>query len=184
MAEAMGRVGYGIELTARYTELYQRTKESAKEFLVRLGEDSRRRKHFRQTIIELRLLKFAKLLAQQVNDAGYNLSWVRAKKSCLRPEQEHHVVVGCFELVLVDESIAVDAIAAAHAAIKRPPLSKFGVDAKLVPVKLEEASTDGYWYVLGRFWNSPKTERPSDGDPHVVAEFKPDPDLIDDMPYG
>ena len=65
-----GRVGYGIELTARYTELYQRTKESAKEFLARLGEDSRRRKNFRQTIIELRLLKFAKLLAQQVNGAG------------------------------------------------------------------------------------------------------------------
>ena len=184
MAEAMGRVGYGIELTARYTELYQRTKESAREFLARLGEDSRRRKNFRQTIIELRLLKFAKLLAQQVNDAGYNLSWVRAKKSCLRPEQEHHVVVGYFELVLVDESIYEDALAAAHAAIKRPPLSKFGVEAKLVPVKLKDASTDGYWYVSGRFWKSPETERPSDGDPHVVAEFKPAPDLIDDMPYG
>ena len=89
MAEAMGRIGYGIELTARYTEMYQRTKESAKEFLGRLGQDSLRRRNFSRTIIELRLLKFAKLLAQQLTDAGYNLLWVRAKRSCLQPEQEH-----------------------------------------------------------------------------------------------
>ena len=184
MAEAMGRVGYGIELTARYTELYERTRDSAKEFLVRLGEDSRHRKNFRHTIIELRLLKFAKLLAQQVNDAGYDLLWVRAKKSCLRAEQEHQVVVGCFELVFADGTMNQDAIAAAHAAIKRPPLSKFGVDARLVPVRVEDTSTDGYWYVSGRFWQTPEAERPTDGAPHVVAGFKPDPDLIDDIPYG
>ena len=183
MAEAMGRVGYGIELTARYQELYEETKASAKAFLGRLGEDSRRRKNFRQTIIELRLLKFAKLLVQQVCDAGYDLSWVRAQKSDLQPEQEHHVVVGCFELVLADESIFGDALSAAQAAMKRPPLSKFGVDARLVTVKLKDASIGGYWYVSGRFWNPPETEMPSDGGPHVVAEFKPDPELVDDMPY-
>ena len=179
----MGRVGYGIELTERYTEFYQRTKESAREFLARLGQDSLRRRNFRQTIIELRLLKFAKLLAQQVTDAGYDLLWVRAKKSCLRPEQEHHVVVGSFELVLADDSMYGDANTAAQAAIMRPPLSKFGVDARLVMVELQNASTDGYWYVSGKFWQTPETVRPTDGTPHVVAEFRPDPDLVDDLPY-
>ena len=184
MAEAMGRVGYGIELTEKYTTLYQRTMESAIDFLALMGKDGHRRENFRRTIIELRLLKFAKLLAQQVNDAGSAPLWVRVKKSSLRPKQEHHVAAASFELVLVDESMQEHALNAAYAAIKRPPLSKFGVDAGLVAAKLGDASTDGYWYESGRFWRTPETERPERGEPHVVAKFKPDPDLIDDIPYG
>ena len=62
MAEAMGRVGYGLELTPKYARTYGVAARSAKDFLARLGKDSRRRKGFYRTIIELRLLKFAKLL--------------------------------------------------------------------------------------------------------------------------
>ena len=183
MAEAMGRVGYGLELTAKSARLYEHTTRSAKEFLSRIGEDSCRREDFHRTIIELRLLKFAKLLAQQIKGAGLAILWVRAKNSCRLPIHEHHVIAAEFDLVLDDESMQEHALAAAQAAIKRPPLSKFGIDAKLVAVKLADSPTDGYWFSSGRFWNAPYAERPAGGEPHVVARFNPDPDRIDDMPY-
>ena len=183
MAEAMGRVGYGLELTARYARLYERTALSAKNFLSRVGDDSHRREEFRRTIIELRLLKFAKLLAQRVKEAGFPIQWVRVKESCSQPQQGYHVVAAEFDLVLDDESMQESALVTAHAAVARPPLSKFGIDAKLVPVKLSDSATDGYWYLSGRFWNAPDTERPTGGEPHVVARFRPHPDQIDDTPY-
>ena len=54
MGEAMGRGGYGLELTAKYAHLYEQTARSAKRFLARLEQDSRRRDDFRRTILELR----------------------------------------------------------------------------------------------------------------------------------
>ena len=183
MAEAMGRIGYGLELTADYTQLYERTARSAKEFLSRIGNDSGRRKDFRRTIIELRLLKFAKLLAREIKGAGLGILWVRAKKSRGRPRQDYHVASAKFDLVLGDESTEEAALNVARAAIQRPPLSKFGIDAKVASVNLTAAATDGYWYPSGRFWNAPDRERPLGGEPHVVARFRPDPDQVDDTPY-
>ena len=183
MANAMGRVGYGLELTAEYTNLYEHAARSAKGFLDRLEGDSHRKEKFHRTIIELRLLKFARLLARHIKEAGLAILWVRVEESCRRPQQDHQVVAADFDLVLDDESIQDPTLAAAHSAIMRPPLSKFGVDAKLMSVKLVDSATDGYWYSSGRFWNTPNTERPTGGEPHVVARFRPDPDRIDDMPY-
>ena len=183
MAEVMGREGYGLELTAKYTRLYDHTVESSREFLARLGKDSIRREDFRRTIIQLRLLKFAKILGQQIKEAGVSILWVRPIETLRQPEQDHQVVAAEFELVLDDESMHNVALATADTAIRRPPLSKFGIDAKIVSVKLEDSATDGYWYSSGRFWNEPEAERPTGGSPHVVARFKPNPDRIDDMPY-
>ena len=70
MAEAMGRKGYGLELTTEYAERYEHAAESARQFLSGIGDDSCRREAFRRTILELRLLKFAKLLGRYVADAG------------------------------------------------------------------------------------------------------------------
>ena len=184
MAEAMGRVGYGIELTAKYARLYEHIAESAQRFLTRIEEDSFRRDNFRETIIQLRLLKFASLLGKQIKEAGLAISWVRANEGHRRPRQDHHVTSARFDLVLDEDSAHEAVLTAARAAIERPPLSKFGIDATLVPISLGDSSTDGYWYPSGRFWNPPDTERPSDCGPHVVAQFRPDPDRIDDIPYG
>ena len=102
---------------------------------------------------------------------------------CRQPQQDHQVVAAKFDIVLDDASKQDIALNSAHAAIKRPPLSKFGIDASLSMVNLEEASKDGYWYRSGRFWNKPQTGLPVGEGPHVVAKFKPEPDLIDDIPY-
>ena len=184
MAEAMGRVGYGLELTAEYGRLYEHAARSAKGFLARLGEDSCRRKDFRRTIIQLRLLKFAKLLGQQIKDAGVAVAWVRAAESNRRPQRDHCVVAAQFDIVLDDQSAQEAALSVARSAIERPPLSKFGIDARLTPVGIADSNTDGYWYSSGRFWNAPATERPTGGEPHVVALFEPEPDRIDDIPYA
>ena len=184
MAEAMDRVGYGLELTAEYARLYEPAVRSAKGFLARLGEDSHRREDFRQTIIQLRLLKFAKLLGRQIKDAGVAISWVRAAESHRQPQKDHCVVASQFDIVVENESTSEAALSAAYSAIERPPLSKFGIDASLIATVLADSDIDGYWYSSGRFWNAPDTERPTDGEPHVVARFKPEPDRIDDTPYA
>ncbi len=183
MAEAMGRTGYGLELTAEYAKRYEQTFESAKRFLALLEDDSRHRDAFRETIIELRLLKFAKLLGKQVTEAGFGVSWVRAGKSCRQPAYSFQVASGDFELVLNDESVREPALAAARHAIQRKPLSKFGIDADIVPIGAAAAAVQGHWYASGYFWNPPCTDRPQSGEPHVVANFRPDPDSIDDTPY-
>ena len=126
---------------------------------------------FRKTIIELRLLKFARLLARHVADAGFPILWVRAEESSCNPRQEHQVVSAVYDLVLNNGSDQDSALYVADAAIARAPLSKFGIDA------------DGYWYLSGRFWSEPHVARPVSGEPHVVARFKPQPDVLDDMPY-
>ncbi len=183
MAEAMGRVGYGLDLTAGYVQVYDRMVQSAKRFLSRMGDDRNRREDFQRTIIELRLLKFAKLLGTFINGEGISISWVRVTKSHRLPDSEHKIVAGDFELALADESLGKRAVSVANSAMVRPPLSKFGVEAKLVPVRLVDAATGGYWYTSGRFWNAPTSEQPSTGEPHVVAQFMPKPDKIDDTPY-
>ena len=184
MAEAMGRVGYGLELTAGYKRFYQHVAKSAETFLSSIGEGHTRREIFRKTIIELRLLKFARLLARQIAAAGLPIQWVRVEESTDRPRQEHHVVSAVYDLVMDNGSdhdpVILDI---AGAAIGRAPLSKFGIDAKIVATKQEDAASDGYWYFSGRFWSEPNTTRPVTGEPHVVARFKPEPDLLDDMPY-
>lgn len=183
MAEAMGRIGYGIELTAHYTTWYERTRRSARTFVAQMLENEDRRQDFRRTIIELRLLKFGRLLAKQLHSAGFPVLWVRTTKAKGEPIRRNHVVAGEFRLVVDSESMAEVTLAAARGAVGRPPLSKFGVEARLSAERAEGSSRDGYWYQSGKFWTTPHTEPPTGGEPHVVAEFVPDPDQIDDTPY-
>lgn len=183
MAEAMGREGYGLELTTEFAARYEHAAQSVQRFLSGIGDDGRRREAFRKTILELRLLKFAKLLGQYIVDADLPLSWVRVKKSLRRPSYDHQVISADFELALADESIGADATATAAAAASRQPLSKFGIDARFVPIAQADAAESGHWYASGRYWNAPCAERPIGGEPHVVARFRPNPDTIDDTPY-
>ena len=184
MAEAMQRVGYGLELTPSYKLIYNDVAKSAGTFLAAIGDNDSRREVFRKTIIELRLLKFARLLARQVAEVGLPVLWARVEESNCGPRQEHQVVSANYELVMVDESDRDAVLEIARAATARSPLSKFGIDARIAVTAAEDSPEDGYWYVSGRFWNDPQSGRPDGGAPHVVARFKPEPDLLDDIPYA
>ena len=183
MAEAMGRIGYGLELTAKYTRFYDHTLKSAKRFLRRIDTDTSYRADFHRTIVELRLLKYAKLVGKYVKAAGFPVSWVRVEKSIRQPEPDHKIISGDLELVLTDSSLGSQALVTANTLSTRPPLSKFGIDAEFMLVDQEDAATDGFWFASGRFWNAPSEVQPTSGAPHVVTRFAPDPDKIDDIPY-
>ena len=183
MAEAMGRIGYGIELSPQYQQSYEQTSHSAKTFVSHIGHDAQTRGKFRKTIIELRLLKFARLLSQQVARAGLPILWVRVDERKCGPMEDHHVVGALFDLVMENECDTELARNIACAAVERAPLSKFGIDAEIVANVSVGIATDGYWYSSGRFWDAPGREPPAESAPHVVARFKPEPDLVDDMPY-
>ena len=184
MAQAMGRIGYGIELSEEYAAQYQGTRDAASMFLSGIPQNSGRRGEFHRTIVQLRILKFAKLLAQQINDAGLAIPWVRVSVSDQSPRVGHHVAAADFVIVLDKKHEQDLAAAIAYSAIRRPPLSKFGIDARVAATHTANADTTGYWYARGRFWNDPVSNRPTDGEPHVLADFRPDPDQIDDIPYG
>lgn len=184
MANAMGREGYGIELTGEYKDSYEHTARSAGQFLSSIGGDHSRRENFRRTIIELRLLKFARLLSRRLSELGLPILWVRVEESSCRPREDHHVVSAIFELVLDAPVQEHSLLGAAYAEITRPPLSKFGIEAKIVLALAECSVIDGFWYSSGRFWSEPHPEPPASGAPHVVARFKPKPDELDDMPYA
>ena len=183
MAEAMGRVGYGIELVDRYLQLYEQTALSAESFISHVGRDAELRNNFRKTIIELRLLKFAKLLAREVAQVGLPISWVRVNESNSTPRLGHQVISVGFDLVMGDDFDRESVLNVASAAAARAPLSKFGIDAKISASPLTEAEIDGYWYSSGQFWKVPVCKPSASGEPHVVARFKPEPDLVDDTPY-
>ena len=183
MAQALGRIGYGIELVSEYHQLYDRTLSSAEAFVSHTGRDVRRRQIFRRTIIELRLLKFARLLAREVADARLPIAWVRVMEKERAPSSHHHVVSANFYLGMYGESCPESVLHVAHAAVARAPLSKFGIDAKISLTGSNERLTGQYWYSSGRFWDQPEVDQPVDGSPHVVASFRPNPDLVDDTPY-
>ncbi len=183
MAEAMGRVGYGVELVERYNKHYEHTVKSAETFIFNMGSDVVLRANFRKTIIELRLLKFARLLARQLTQVSLGVRWVKVEKRSCAPQQDHHVTSAAFDLVIDEECDQLSALAVACSAATRAPLSKFGIEAQISVTVLDEAPADGYWYSSGRFWDAPSTDRPAGGEPHVVARFKPELDLVDDIPY-
>ena len=184
MAEAMGRVGYGIELSEEYAALYEETLESARGFLSSIHQSSGRRGTFYRTIVQLRLLKFAKLLGQQIKDAGLAINWVRVSESDQSPREGHQIAAANFVLVLNNRREQETAVAIAYSAVKRPPLSKFGIDARIAASQTEDADASGHWYPKGRFWGDPISIQPQDGEPHVLSDFLAYPDQVDDTPYG
>ena len=120
MAEAMQRVGYGIELTLKYKEIYKEVAKSAERFIAGIRETNSRREIFRKTITELRLLKFARLLAQQVTDTGLPILWVRVGESHGGPRQESRVASANYEIVMSGETNRHSVLEIARAAIGRP----------------------------------------------------------------
>ena len=184
MAEAMGRIGYGIDLKPEYAALYGQALRSARSFLSHLAGDEPLRDGFRRAVVGLRLLKFARLLGQRAVGAGADLRWVRVRRSRRRPRDGCAVTAADFELALADGADAARALAAARSAAAVPPLSKFGVDARIAARPEAEAARTGWWYPDGHFWKTPSRKRPPSGGPHVLSSVRPDPDRVDDIPYS
>ena len=124
MAEAMGRVGYGVELVERYNKHYEHTVKSAETFIFNMGSDVVLRANFRKTIIELRLLKFARLLARQLTQVSLGVRWVKVEKRSCAPQQDHHVTSAAFDLVIDEECDQLSALAVACSGLLLARLSR------------------------------------------------------------
>jgi len=184
MAEAMGRVGYGLELTDAYVDAYTDTAASAKRFLMRIERGNELRTEFGHVILELRLLKFAKNLGRSLERSGIPILCVEVEKSDRVPKRSYQIASAKFRLAIQDPSTMDIALALAHDTATRPPLSKFGIDAEICAIESETFRTDGFWYEHGAYWNQPSRDMPTVKGPHVLADFVPDPDQIDDTPYA
>ena len=182
MADAMGRIGVGVELSEDYARQYDRTLQEASEYTDSIVSDQSGRKLFRETILELRLLKFARILGGRLCDQGVGVDWIRVRKSARRPRGPFAVVTADFEIALSAGGNLLATAELANAIAGRRPLSKFGVEARFAATQSTDAAASGHWYRGGRFWLPPVRKRPVAGGPHVVASFVPRLDAIDDMP--
>ena len=184
MAEATGRLGYGLELTQEYIEAYSHTRKRATEYVKRLEYDTSNRKIFHNIIVQLRLLKYAKVLGQSLSKQGQDIAWVKVEEREGVPSSSHQVAMAQFVIGTDDLSSAGSIETKAQTISARPPLSKFGIEAKFLVKGASYNLTDCHCFPSGAFWNAPTTCIPTEGQPHVLAEFIPNPDEIDDIPYA
>ena len=180
MAEAIGRVGYGIDVSERYVAELHVARRDANDWVERMGFDdasvSNRRTWFKQLIIQLRILKFGKLLASSLSNAGFDLAGVFVTRSRRKPQSPHKIVCANFQ-ILVDERLPSEneANAICAAAVKESsirPLSKFGIEPTFslgMALDLENVK----WFRNGQFWNQPSDQRPAAGGPHLASRFAP-----------
>ena len=180
MAEAMGRVGYGLEISSEFSARYNEALVGAERYVERMKLDVDRRGAFRQVILELRLLKYARVLGMRLSQHGLSVQWVRPRKSNRHPVEAYKVIAADFEIVVDDPAELRSAQELAEVLGHRPPLSKFGIESRQTVVATSAATRSGYWYAGGKYWLGPVTSRLDGNAPDVVAAFRSRPEEVDD----
>ena len=177
MAGAMGRTGYGIEISQRYVDRFPETlRQSTKWFAGREAElrsEKRRRLLFYNTIRELRLLKFGSILAQQLTRRGYSVNRVHVVLSRKRPDKQYKVVTGRFDIHVPSPMKHREILDILHAVSGTRPLSKFGVQPSFRIVGKQDSERARYWYPQRKFWLAPMESMPEDNPPYLTSGFRP-----------
>lgn len=183
LANVMGRRGYGLDLSPRFVAEYQRTLASAsswwkaKKSHFALSAD--RRKVFRETILQLRLLKFGRLVSDRLSSDLHRPRWVRVVGYESGSLERYKITRGEFELIFDDDSCEQTVIRLAQEAAAKRPLSKFGIEAEFRVVKTCDARRDGRWYPSCKFWRPSTPVQPAeDGTSSLVANFEPAADMV------
>ncbi len=180
MANAMGRAGYGLEICERYVAAYPATLRTAQHWLKKRHADNRqdreRRAEFSRVIIQLRLLKYARLVASHLRKRGNSVVWLRVRRRPTTPSEPFKIVVADFDIVVEDGEPDPQIVDAATAAATKRPLSKFGIQPHFRISRASDAVRSGYWYRGGKFWLTPTRTPPGGDGPHVVASFWPNAD--------
>lgn len=177
MAEAMGRIGYGLELSQQYVNKYWETRKRAHEWYshkkLEIENSWFRKKVFYDTIIELRLLKFGKLIGNHLARDGYPVEWIHVIRSQLQADEKYKIVVGYYE-VKVPELIHKGAIVEFLEEVScTPPLSKFGVQPVFHVSDQERSTLPQYWYREGNYWSEPVLMKPKGPELHLSSDFRP-----------
>ena len=176
MADAMNRVGAGVDIAPSYVAAFEETLNRAHEwtFKRRLELEESRSRHdvFRQTIVELRLLKFGALICKRLTQTGFAVRSLHVASSATPPTGKFRIVTGTFEAE-VDDLRACDGLLDFLRNISGTrPLSKFGIEP-IFSVSTSRPSPPRYWFKNGKFWDAPYTVNPETDEIQLTSDFKP-----------
>lgn len=155
-----GRRGIGIELNSSYVELFRQIGPENRAEQPAVQQVSA----MTQRLLELRVLKYPKDLANQILRAGFTTSEIRGvlmrvQSMNLEPARTGYAQIDC-AVVVADGVSEVDRARLSKAighAVGVPPLSKYGIDVRWTLATAEEAAAEVSdlevaVYTRGRTW--------------------------------
>ena len=185
MAEAMGRTGFGLELSQRYVNTYpdtlKRSREWYRQKVIEIENSNLKKKVFYDTIIELRLLKFGKLIGRHLVNKGYPVEWIHITRSRLQADEKYKIVVGDYEVKVADLNQQSAIVKSLKEISDTPPLSKFGVQPVFHVSDTERTPLPEYWYREGKYWSEPFLMKPKGPELHLSSDFRPCIEEVSEM---
>ena len=176
MAEAMNRVGIGVEIAPSYVAKFEETFNRAHDwFLGRRNElEESRSRHdvFRRTIVELRLLKYGALICKRLAQNGFAVRSLHVANSAIDPSGKFKIVTGSFEAEVDNLEVSDDLVEFLQKISVSRPLSKFGIEP-IFKVSTGRATAAKYWFKNGKFWEEPVEVRPETDEIQLTSDFKP-----------
>lgn len=136
-ASALGRRNLGCEIDNGLVKAYQKrlAKNIAAPALVQdnVADDIAHLNNFEQTIINLRILKFGRLLLKQLKkEAGIDEASIFITRSRRRPIAQHAIVSADYIIFSgLQRRLVPRAQSVAREIASKKPLSKFGIDAHI-----------------------------------------------------
>jgi DNA modification methylase len=129
-AAFMNRKYFGFELNPEYVEMFESylkknlmTRRASHAALqTSLNEDA-----FKEKIINLRILKYGRVLAKKMKLTGFHVEKVWAERTTIQPIGKYEIASASYSLLINSGNCAQDALQAIEKIIKEPPLSKFGI---------------------------------------------------------
>ena len=176
MADAMNRVGAGVDIAPSYVATFDETLNRAHEWIFgkrqELEESRSRHEVFRQTIVELRLLKYGALICKRLTQCGFAVRSLHVADSSIRPTRKFKIVTGIFQAEVDDLSSSDSLLDFLRNLSASRPLSKFGVEP-IFSVSTDRPNPPKYWFKNGKFWEEPCTVGPETDEIQLTSDFKP-----------
>ena len=131
MAESMGRIGYGLELSQEYANAFSETLRQTREWLewktCEIEKSKPRQELFHDTIIMLRLLKYGRLIGKYLVANDIFPEWIHVSRSQIQADEKFKIVIGNFEIKVAEQDLRFPILQILQDCSKTRPLSKFGV---------------------------------------------------------
>ena len=128
----MLRKYYGFELNSEYLNMFEsylkkNLKPRTASYVtskISMDEDS-----FREKIIDLRILKYGRVLAKKLKSSGVNISKIWIERSDKEPSGKYNIASAKYVLLSDASSSCSKTESVINQLISIPPLSKFGISA-------------------------------------------------------
>ena len=129
-AHLLKRRYIGFELNDEYIKMFQRyLRVKSKELQNNSQGVGKPIEGFEELILNLRALKFAKVLKKEASRLGFNVKKIYVKRIKKNPKEKHKLTV--VRYLLLTDSRPEEILSACQGALEKPPLSKFGIEAAI-----------------------------------------------------